>query len=84
MTAEEAKAKQEEIAKHFDLHFWYGTWCKKCCGVYPKLMTEDNFRGWCWYECEVCGTRTEPQVMPWVARDEWNEGHFMPTQMTLF
>ena len=40
MTREEAKAKQDEIeASGFNLGYWYGTGCKKCCGVYPKFKT---------------------------------------------
>lgn len=85
MTREEAKANQERIAKHFKLDWWYGTDCKKCCGVYPKLIIGiDGFNDLVRYECEVCGTTTKPQIMPWVARDEWNAGKFIEQEMRLF
>ena len=38
MTAEEAKKHQDQLmADGWDLSFWYGTSCTKCCGVFPKL-----------------------------------------------
>lgn len=84
MTAEEAKRNQDEIAKHYNLGWWYGTGCKKCCGVYPKFRTTEGNNCMCWYECEVCGTKTELQSMPWIAEREWNAGHFVQKQMSLF
>lgn len=73
MTASEAKANQDRIGQHFDLGWWYGTRCSKCCGVYPKLMREGNpsFEN-CFYQCEVCGRRTRAYSMPWVAEEAWN------------
>lgn len=84
MTREEAKANQDRIAKDFNLSYWYGTNCKKCCGVFPKFRHSDAFGGGCWYECEVCGTRTEEKSMPWIAADAWNKGNLIPGQFTLF
>ena len=84
MTAAEAKARQDELSKHFKLSYWYGTGCEKCCGVYPKFMTGGVQGNDCWYQCEVCGKRTEPQLMPWIAAREWNEGHFRNLQLSLF
>lgn len=84
MTREEAKANQDRIAKHFDLSWWYGTGCEKCCGVFPKFQTSLGFDGSCWYECEVCGKKTEPQAMPWLAREEWNAGRFVQNQICLW
>lgn len=83
MTEEEVKRHQDELAEHYDLSHWYGTWCKKCCGVYPKLEFTVNH---CWYECEVCGRRTEAKQMPWEARDAWNRDEVTGKahQMTLF
>lgn len=85
MTAEEAKRNQDEISKHYNLGHWYGTNCEKCCGVYPKLIV----MGWqgrpdCWYECEVCGKRTEPKIMPYLSREDWNAGRFVENQICLF
>lgn len=84
MTSEEAKARQDEIAKHFSLAYWYGTRCRKCCGVYPAFKKSDAFGGGCWYECEVCGTRTAEKAMPWIAEKAWNDGELTPGQFTLF
>ena len=86
MTAEEAKANQDRIvAEGWDLGFWYGTNCKKCCGVYPKKVSiYQNGRDLCAYECEVCGRKTAPCDMPWQARDAWNRGDTTPGQAPLF
>ena len=86
MTEEEAKEKQADLAKHFDLGFWYGINCEKCCGVFPKFMTGGNQGMDCWYECEVCGKRTKPTTMPWIAEKAWNAGETIGgnIQMSLF
>ena len=85
MTKEEAKRNQEKIAKYYNLGWWYGTNCNKCCGVYPKLIAHlEGFNDLCRYECEVCGTTTEAQEMPWQAEKEWNEGRFIAKQISLF
>ena len=87
MTKEEAKANQERIAEHFNLSWWYGTDCEKCCEVYPKLGTEGNPSCEdCFYVCEVCGKRTKGYVMPWLARDAWNRHEYKSchTQLSLF
>lgn len=83
MTAEEAKKNQDRIAEHYNLGWWYGTRCRKCCGVYPKLiMTNDLLK--CFYQCEVCGTRTAPETMPWIAEEAWNNGKIEYSQMDIF
>ena len=84
MTAEEAKANQDKLSKHFDLSFWFGTKCRKCCGVFPRFMKSDAFGGGCWYECDVCGTRTAELPMPWIAEEAWNNGKVIPGQFSLF
>ena len=74
MTASEAKANQNRIVSSgFELGWWYGTGCRKCCGVYPKFMTKDtqNPRN-AYYQCEVCGRRTDLYTMPWLAEKAWN------------
>lgn len=82
MTAQEAKAKQDRISKQYELGWWYGTRCTKCCGVYPKLMvTPDLLK--CFYECEVCHRRTKPELMPWIAEEAWNSGQIEGGQMDL-
>lgn len=83
MTSEEAKANQDRIAEHFELGWWYGTRCSKCCGVYPKLMhTADLLK--CFFECEVCHRRTEPATMPHIAEEEWNNGKVNGGQLDIF
>ena len=48
------------------------------------FRTSDAFGGGCWYECEVCGTRTEEKPMPWIAEKAWNNGELIPGQFSLF
>ena len=84
MTREDAIKNQAELAKHFNLGYWYGTGCKKCCDVYPKFHSSDGFDSYCWFECEVCGTRTEKAIMPWIAQEEWNAGKFSDKQLSQF
>ena len=85
MTAEEAKKHQDQIAADgWDLGFWYGTSCEKCCGVYPKLITGIMPNDLCRYECEVCGKKTEAYSMPWLAEEAWNKGHFATAQRRFF
>ena len=87
MTKEEAKENQDRLSKHYDLGFWYGTNCEKCCGVYPKFGTEGNqASGECFYVCEVCGKRTKGYSMPWQAKEAWNRHEYKNkhTQLSLF
>ena len=76
MTAEQAKANQDRIAKRFNLGWWYGTGCKKCCDVYPKFMTTEGMNHKCYFQCEVCGKRTKEYEMPWVAEEAWNNDKY--------
>lgn len=86
MTAKEAKANQDRIAKNFNLGWWYGVNCEKCCGVYPKLMVSGNCNEFCYFQCEVCGKRTKKEVMPWVAEEAWNRHEWIEEvrQLSLF
>jgi hypothetical protein len=78
MSPEEAKAHQEQlIADGWNIGFWYGTGCKKCCGVYPKFIIQIWPKDLCRYECEVCGKTTEPYRMIWEAEEAWNKGLFI-------
>ena len=79
MNKRQAIENQTRIAKQYDLGHWYGVSCRKCCEVFPKLMTAGN--GDCYYQCEVCGRRTKQHTMPWLAREEWNS---MDRQMSIF
>ena len=81
MTAEQAKANQDRIAKHYDLGWWYGTRCKKCCGIYPKLMYYEKMEHRVYYQCEVCGKRTNPKKMPWIAEKTWNDGEYVENEL---
>lgn len=74
MTPEEAKAKQDELGKHYTLAWWYGVHCDPCCGVFPKFMTTGGSNDRCFYQCEVCGKRTALHDMPWQAEKAWNAG----------
>ena len=86
MTKEEALANQQQIvARGYNLAHWYGTNCKKCCGVYPKAMTANtNNPKDFYYECEVCGKRTDLYTMPWLAREAWNADNYLENQISLF
>lgn len=88
MTPEEAKAEQARIAQHYRLEWYYGTDCTPCCEVYPKFKSTRGPEDLCYYECPVCGKRTEGHSMPWLARDAWNRGETYrekeSEQLTLF
>lgn len=74
-TKEQVMREQERLRQHYKLSWWYGTACKKCCDVYPKLMTKETFDTKdLWYECEVCGRRTNLFTMPHLAQEAWNKG----------
>lgn len=83
MTREEAKKNQDRIARFYNLSYYYGTNCEKCCGVYPKFKT-DGMQAVCWYECEVCGKRTKPAGMPWIAEEAWNAHKYEEEQIKMF
>lgn len=83
MTAQEAKSRQDNLAKHYNLGHWYGTNCEKCCGVYPKIIIGIGLKDDVRYECEVCGKRTEPKCMPWMAKEAWNNHEYEQTQVQL-
>lgn len=74
-TSKEIQRDQERLGRM--VGSYYGTWCDKCCGVYPKFYTEDGFRDYGYYVCLVCGKESTHQPMPWQARDEWNNGRFV-------
>lgn len=87
MTEEQAKANQDRIAKQYELGWWYGTRCRKCCGVQPKYMSKDIMNPYAaYYECEVCGKHTGLYTMPWLAEEAWNRGETAGgyKQMSLF
>lgn len=87
MTKEEAKANQDKIvAEGYDLGYWYGTGCEKCCGVFPKFKAYGDLGGHsrCYYECEVCGKRVRPVNMPWQAKEAWNNHEYVDGQIRMF
>ena len=83
MTEQEAIKYQAELAKHYNLSFWYGTSCHKCYSVYPRFMTMGAAQGKCYYQCEVCGKRTDNYDMPWQAMEAWNAGKFLNSTVQL-
>ena len=86
--AKEIKAHQDSLDKNAG--WYYGTDCKKCCGVYPAFFTEQTFDSKGYYVCLVCGKESKHEVMPWIAAREWNRGNFIfdpqaeNYQMTIF
>ena len=86
MTHDQAKAIQDRlVADGYNLGWWYGTRCHKCCGVYPRLTIKDGFDPRdCSYKCEVCGKQTDNYQMPWQAQEAWNNGEFIAGQIRLF
>ena len=83
---EDAKRNQERIAKYYNLGWWYGTRCEKCCEAYPKLIVPDQTTGRCYYECEACGKKTKTHEMPWQAEEAWNRHEYKDdyVQLKLF
>ena len=90
----ELKSKAEIMKKQEDLGenagWYFGTWCEKCCDVFPALMTEDSFENKAYYVCLVCGKESKHFGMPWQCRDSWNKGEYLwkpeeeGYQMTIF
>lgn len=83
MTKEEAAAEQNRILlMGSNLGWWFGTDCEKCCGVFPRFHDNGGAKAEsCWYECDVCGKRTEKKSMPWIARDAWNRHEYQDGQI---
>ena len=86
-TAEEVKKDQERLGKNAG--WYYGTDCTKCCGVYPKFISEQTFEALGYYVCLVCGKESLHKPMPWQSRDDWNNNRFVwkpprEKQMTIF
>ena len=84
MTKEEAIAEQERIGKHFNLAWWFGVHCKKCCGVYPRFEASNGFDLAVWYQCPVCGKKSTKHGMPWLAERAWNKGEYETAQIGWF
>lgn len=84
MTKEQAKENQDRLSEKYNLSYWYGTNCEKCCGVFPKFKNTDASDCKCWYECEVCGKRTRKKSMPWEAEEAWNAHEYDEQQISMF
>lgn len=84
MTEDAAIKHQAELSKNYDLGFWYGTHCEKCCSVYPKLIIGIGQENLCRYECEVCGRKTKPFQMPWEAETAWNNHEYDEKELKQF
>ena len=89
MTREEASYEQRMLQiKGFNLSFWFGTGCEKCCGVYPRFKkkdTNDKYHD-CYYQCDVCGKQTDYYGMPWQCEEAWNNHNYLGegVQMSIF
>ncbi len=85
---EEEKSEQERISRNYDLSYWYGTGCEKCCGVYPKFYTDQDFSAYGYYVCMVCGKESTHHPMTWQAKDAWNKHEYKfspePYQTTIW
>lgn len=70
-----SRAEEERYQKKLGrfLHFYYGTDLTKCCGVYPKLITDQSFDADAYYICLVCGKESAHCNMPWLAKISWEE-----------
>lgn len=81
--AKEIKAEQDRLGGL--LNCYYGTTCKKCCGVFPAFYTEGGLTDYGYYVCLVCGKESKHEPMSWIARDSWNNGQYQwePTQRQL-
>ena len=75
LSKEQAKSEQDRLGKN--VGFYYGTRCKKCCGVYPKFLTEGGFRDFGYYVCPVCGKESMHMPMNWECRDAWNNDRYL-------
>lgn len=86
MNEHELEAKhQKDLGKRFELGWWYGTRCTPCEGVLPKILFEyKKGEERCYYECPVCGKRTESFQIPLQAEEAWNAGRFKTTQLKFF
>ena len=84
MTRAEAVAEQERIGRLYNLGWYYGTNCEKCCGVYPRFHDiGSNARDSVYYQCDVCGKRTPAFSMPYLAEEAWNRGEWLTHQTRL-
>ena len=84
MTEERAIKHQQELAQRTNIGWWYGTGCEKCCSVYPKLIIGIGQDDSCRYECEVCGKKTKPYSMPWLAEEAWNNHEYDEKELKQF
>lgn len=73
------------VLSGFNPAWWYGEGHRECCGQPPKFMSGGNTSGgYCWYQCEICGTRTRhDHDMPWQALKEWDAGEVFNEKPTL-
>lgn len=73
-TEKEIKDIQEKLGDLLGCYF--GTLCKKCCGVYPAYMKDDDFAAKGYYVCLVCGKESTHEYMTHMARNSWNDGRY--------
>lgn len=73
-STESIKAKQDRLGEN--AAWYYGTNCKKCCGVFPAFFTEQTFEGLGYFVCLVCGRESQHEHMAWQAEESWNAGRY--------
>lgn len=79
---QEEKEYQESLGRF--LHFYYGVDMYKCCGVYPKFMTEQTLNGYGYYICLVCGKEGKHEPMQWLAKKSWQDMNKPYEQISIF
>jgi len=80
MTQREAMLEQRRLElSGFDLGWYFGTDCEKCCGVYPRFCTKDvNDRYHdSYYKCDVCGKQTDLWATPSQCAEKWNNHEYL-------
>ena len=80
MTQQEAMQEQKRLEiSGFNLGWYFGTRCEKCCGVYPRYLTRDVNDKYhsAYYKCDVCGKQTEYYGTPQQAEEAWNNHKYM-------
>ena len=70
--------------KGWNLGWYFGTDCEKCCGVYPRAMhRHTNSAQDFYYKCDVCGKKTAAFTRPFMAKDAWNNHEYQADSVQL-
>ena len=80
MTQQEAINEQRRMEiMGWNLGWYFGVHCEKCCGVYPRFQTRntnDKYHD-AYYKCDVCGKQTDYFGMPKQAEEAWNNHQYL-------